>query len=186
MENIIFYLGCLIPVTYCGYTDIKTGLIYNKVTLPMILAGVCYSIYISRLQVALLGLAIGFIILLVCALIGGVGGGDVKLAAALGAWYGFNVIWVLLIGSVISIIWGGFKLYEQKQLKNRASVFFKGIFYRFIYGMKGSLILPKLPEEDEPVPDDVIPFGTCLALASWIMFFLGAAEAAPFLMGVML
>jgi Flp pilus assembly protein protease CpaA len=64
MDKIIFLLGCLIPVTVCGYTDFKTGYIYNKVTLPMILAGICYSIYASQLKEALLGLALGFLILL--------------------------------------------------------------------------------------------------------------------------
>lgn len=172
MENIIFLLGCLIPVTCCGYTDFKTGYIYNKITLPMILAGIAYAIYASRLQDALLGLAIGFFILLLCALMGGTGGGDVKLAAALGTWYGFNVAWVLILGSAFCVIWGGYKLYRQGQLKKHASVFFKGLWYRYILGMKGALILPKLPEEDEPVPDDVIPYGTCLALASWIIFFI--------------
>jgi len=172
MDKIIFLLGCLIPVTVCGYTDFKTGYIYNKVTLPMILAGICYSIYASQLKEALLGLALGFLILLICALMGGVGGGDVKLAAALGAWFGTDVLWVLLLGSFFCIIWGGYKLFKKGQLKKRASVFFKGLFYRCIYGMKGTLILPKLPEEDEPVPDDVIPYGTCLALASWIIFFV--------------
>jgi Flp pilus assembly protein protease CpaA len=168
MENILFILGCLIPVTYCGYTDYKTGLIYNKVTVPMILAGICYSAYISKLQDSLLGLAIGFAILMICALMGGVGGGDVKLAAALGSWYGFNVVWVLLFGSMLCVVWGGLKLQRQGKLKQRASVFFKGLFYRIIYGVKGALILPKLPEDDT-VPDDVIPYGTCLALASWVI-----------------
>jgi len=172
MDKIIFLLGCLIPVTVCGYTDFKTGYIYNKVTLPMILAGICYSIYASQLKEALLGLALGFLILLICALMGGVGGGDVKLAAALGAWFGTDVLWVLLLGSFFCIIWGGYKLFKKGQLKKRAFVFFKGLFCRCIYGMKGALILPKLPEEDEPVPDDVIPYGTCLALASWIIFFI--------------
>jgi len=170
MENLIFILGCLVPVTFCGYTDIKTGLIYNKVTLPLILAGIAFAIYASRLPDALLGLAIGFLILLICALMGGVGGGDVKLAAALGAWYGFNVVWVLLVGSLFSVVWGGYKLAKKGQLKRRMSIFFKGIFYRFVYGMKGTLILPELPDEDKPVPDEVIPYGTCLALASWVVF----------------
>lgn len=170
MENILFILGCLIPVTICGYTDLKKGLIYNKVTLPMLLAGIGYSLYVSRLQDAMVGLAIGFFVLLVCALMGGVGGGDVKLAAALGVWYGFNVVWVILVGSVFCIAWGGYKLCKQGHLNARMSMFFKGIFYRFLYGMKGTLILPKLPEESEPVPDDVIPYGTCLALGSWIFY----------------
>lgn len=172
MVNIFFLLGCLIPATICGHTDLKTGLIYNKVTLPMILAGIGYSIYTSRLPDALLGLVIGFFILLICALMGGIGGGDVKLAAGLGVWFGFNVVWVLLVGSILCIIWGGYKLCKQGQLKTRVSIFFKGLFYRFIYGMKGALILPKLPDESEPVPDEVIPYGTCLALASWIVFFV--------------
>lgn len=141
MDKIIFLLGCLIPVTVCGYTDFKTGYIYNKVTLPMILAGICYSIYASQLKEALLGLALGFLILLICALMGGVGGGDVKLAAALGAWFGTDVLWVLLLGSFFCIIWGGYKLFKKGQLKKRAFVFFKGLFCRCIYGMKGALIL---------------------------------------------
>jgi len=71
----------------------------------MIAAGICYSIYTSQIKEALLGLALGFFILLICGLMGGVGGGDVKLAAALGAWFGTDVLWVLLLGSFFCIIW---------------------------------------------------------------------------------
>lgn len=172
MADIALLLGCLLPATMCAITDLKTHLIYNKVTLPMLAAGLIYAAFAGRLQDALLGMALGFGVIFVCVLMGGAGGGDAKLAAALGAWMGTReVVWVLLIGAAVGVIWGSCKLFRQGELKKRFALFFKGIFYRCVWGMKGTLILPKLPEElDAPVPRDAIPFGACLALAAWVVW----------------
>lgn len=169
MEKILFIFGCLIPVTICGYTDIKKGLIYNKITIPMLLMGLAYSVYISSIQNALLGLIIGFGVLFLCFLIGGVGGGDVKLSAALGAWFGCKIAWLLVIASLICVLWGGFKLFKQEKLKTRTKLFCNGLLYQLVYGAKGTLILPKLPDENN-TSEEAVPFGICLAVASWVIF----------------
>lgn len=168
-HDLFVFFGCLIPALICAVTDFKTHLIPNKITLPMLAAGLAHAAAVKNLPDALLGLVFAGGVLLVCALMGGVGGGDLKLAAALGVWFGFrNALWILLIASFVGVVWGSWKLAKQGKLKARMLLFFRGLFLEAVYGMRGAMILPKLPEDPEaPAPPEAVPFGTCLAAAAW-------------------
>lgn len=66
----------------------------------------------------LLGILVGFAVTAIFGLAGGLGGGDVKLVAALGAWLGpiallVVLFWTALIGMLLAI---GFRLGGQKDL----------------------------------------------------------------------
>jgi prepilin peptidase CpaA len=72
-------------------TDLWKFKVYNALTLPTLIGGVFVSWWIgglSGLGSSLLGAAIGFFVLAAFFALGGVGAGDVKLFAALGAWLG--------------------------------------------------------------------------------------------------
>jgi prepilin peptidase CpaA len=74
-----------------AWQDLKTRRIPNYLTLGTVLAGLGYQLGSggwSGLHAGFLGLAVGFILLFVPYLLGGLGGGDVKALAALGAWLG--------------------------------------------------------------------------------------------------
>lgn len=141
----------------------------------MLAAGLIYAVYTGRLPDAVLGFGLGFGIIFLCVLLGGAGGGDLKLAAALGMWFGYReTLYVLLLGSLIGLAWGCVLLYKQGKLGSRVKVFFKGVWCSFVLGMKGTMQMPKLPEDpDAPVPKDAIPFGTCLAVAAWTIYLAG-------------
>lgn len=172
IHNLFILFGCLIPALICAVTDFRTYLVPNKITLPMLAGGFFYAVCAGSLPDGLLGFAFAGGTLLVCALMGGAGGGDLKLAAALGMWFGFqNVLWVLLIGSFTGVAWGFWSLAKRGELKARMFLFFRGLFLKAVYGMEGVVILPKLPEDPEaPPPKDVVPFGTCLAAAAWAVW----------------
>jgi len=100
----------------------------NWITFPMILAGWIYSTTAfgwEGLGYSLLGTAVGLGLLLPAYAIGGMGAGDVKLMAGVGAWvhatitfYAFCVSAVL--GGVIAV---GMVLYQKRWAKHRDQFF---------------------------------------------------------------
>lgn len=85
-------------------TDFEQYLIFNLMLLPLAILGLIYSLLMGwPLWMQLLGaLAAGAVFLLLGIIsMGGLGGGDVKLAAALGCWFPPAVLLdVLLVGTV--------------------------------------------------------------------------------------
>jgi Flp pilus assembly protein protease CpaA len=86
-----------------GWTDLRTGLIPDRLTLPGLVAGVVLNTLLggwSGLEGALLGAGLGLLLLLPFFLLRSLGAGGVKLAVALGAFVGPRVLVKLLIASV--------------------------------------------------------------------------------------
>jgi prepilin peptidase CpaA len=88
-------------------TDVRKGLVYNWLTLPAILLGIGLSIFQegwTGLGLSILGMVLGGGALLIPFCLGGMGGGDVKLMAAIGAIMG-----PLFVGEtlLVSILAGG-------------------------------------------------------------------------------
>lgn len=105
--------GVLVTILIiCVITDLKNRKIYNKVTFP----GVVMAFIINLMQGGALGVAyslagflVGFGLLLIPYLLGGMGAGDVKLLALVGAFKGMTFvlltsIYMALIGGVIALV----------------------------------------------------------------------------------
>ncbi|WP_293696991.1 A24 family peptidase [uncultured Phascolarctobacterium sp.] len=88
MMSFIFVL-CLL---YHTYTDMKSMLLYDKVTLLLATVGAVRAFYEHQLLDALYGagVTLAIMLLLYFASRGGMGEGDVKLAPALGIWLGLE------------------------------------------------------------------------------------------------
>ena len=88
MLSVIFIL-CLL---YHTYTDMKSMLLYDKVTLLLAAVGVVRAFCEHQLLEALYGAGAMLVIMLLLyfASRGGMGEGDVKLAPALGIWLGLE------------------------------------------------------------------------------------------------
>lgn len=66
----------------------------NWITFPMILSGLVYSTCVGGaggLGAGLLGMSVGLLTLLPLYSVGGMGAGDVKLMAGIGAWLGWEI-----------------------------------------------------------------------------------------------
>lgn len=100
MLSVIFIL-CLL---YHTYTDMKSMLLYDKVTLLLAAVGVVRAFFEHQLLEALCGAGVLLVIMLLLyfASRGGMGEGDVKLAPALGIWLGLEQGLLCLLLAFIS------------------------------------------------------------------------------------
>ena len=85
-----------------SFTDVRDFKVYNVLTIPCFVAGVAFYTTtqgLPGLGYSLGGAILGFLILLLPYLLGGVGAGDVKFVMAIGAWLGPALLFpALLIG----------------------------------------------------------------------------------------
>ena len=82
--------------------DARTGRIPNTLTVPAIAAGILYSGFHGNLLSSIAGVVFGGGLYFLLAATGGMGGGDAKLGAALGAWGGFPFAVVMVILAAIA------------------------------------------------------------------------------------
>lgn len=87
-----------------AWIDGKELKVPNWITFPMVLAGLVYSAWAggwSGLGFGLAGMATGLLCLLPLYSVGGMGAGDVKLMAGIGAWMGWQVTLQAFVVSVV-------------------------------------------------------------------------------------
>ncbi|APG62996.1 hypothetical protein LPB140_09570 [Sphingorhabdus lutea] len=98
------FLG--INLCYCIYTDFKSRLIYNYITLPIALAAPIYWYATGDTSFSAIAthLAIGigtFLFYSIFHKFGWMGGGDVKLFAALAFWFDFVTVAKMLLYAAV-------------------------------------------------------------------------------------
>lgn len=105
----------LFPFLICGeavWHDLRTREIPDNVSLRISISGILatgLSWHTLSLPEALIGILVGFIAVLPFTLLDGIGGGDLKLLAALGAWLGVTgtfglLFWTAMSGMGLAII----------------------------------------------------------------------------------
>lgn len=152
----------LILLAICFVTDIRERKIYNKVLLPVLLLSLFWNTVMdgwSGLGSSLLGLAAGFLLLLIPYLMKGMGAGDVKLLAVIGAIKGpmfvlTTGVYMAVIGAALAILLIGWRLLKAKQLLtllHRNSL--------MNYGMKLNLIRSFSSKE-------ALPYGVAIAFGA--------------------
>ena len=83
-------------------TDLWKFKIYNALTVPLLLSGLAYHAVVggvAGLSGSLAGALFGFAALLAFYVMGGMGAGDVKLMAAVGAWLGLPLTFAVFLAS---------------------------------------------------------------------------------------
>ena len=94
------------------YTDLKSRKIYNKVLYPVLLVAIITQLMVGGwdgLRLSLTGFLVGLGLLIIPFFLGGIGAGDVKLLALVGAFKGpmfviYTGIYMALIGALMAIV----------------------------------------------------------------------------------
>lgn len=161
----------VIILVICLITDLKERKIYNKIIFPSLIIAFILNLLLSSwsgLLSSITGFFVGLGILLIPYLMGGMGAGDVKLLALIGAIKGtsfvlYTSVYMALLGGIIAI---GILLYRKEFFKKIQSVLFFLIGRR--YGMKIHLDLEKDPMKA------MYPYGVAITGGAFVsMFFRG-------------
>ena len=88
--SVLFTMVFLLLLAYHAYTDVRSFLLYDRVTLALAAVGIGRAVFAGDVLAAFAGAAALLAVMLTIyfASRGGMGEGDVKLAAALGVWLG--------------------------------------------------------------------------------------------------
>jgi prepilin peptidase CpaA len=114
-------------VLVAAYIDGRQLRVPNKITYPMIIAGWIYSMisfevrgdgWYFGLWWSLVGTAVGLMTLLPAYAIGGMGAGDVKMMAAVGAWiYGWATFYAFCISALVGAVLAVFMIVFSGQVR---------------------------------------------------------------------
>jgi prepilin peptidase CpaA len=100
----------LVAASIAAVTDVWKFKVHNGLTFPLLASGLAYHGIAdgwSGLGASALGVLFGFAVLLVPYAMGGVGGGDVKFMAGVGAWLGVSdAINVFVIAALAGGVYG--------------------------------------------------------------------------------
>ncbi len=170
----------LIVLAAATFMDLRKRLIPNWLVLPFLLLGIAFSPWRSDWQQgsghgfgwhglgqSFAGLGLGFLIYGFLFWLGGRGGGDAKLCAAIGAWIGpmqliFALVYAGMAGGIMVLCWavlGGF----FKELFTGAS--------DLVFGWKGRG-LKRDPERTLANPlRRSMPYAPAIAIGTMMSFF---------------
>jgi prepilin peptidase CpaA len=92
----------LLAAFVAAVTDIWKFKVYNALTVPLLVSGLLYHGFRDELTDSLVGILFGFAALITLYLVGGMGAGDVKLMAGVGAWLGMPLTFYVFIASSLA------------------------------------------------------------------------------------
>ena len=115
----------LIVLVVATFTDLRSRRIPNWLVLPFLAIGIAVSGWVHGwhgLGQSFEGLGLGLLIYGFLFWMGGMGAGDVKLAAAIGAWIGPNQLFIALVvtamaGGIMVLVWALFRGYLKDLFK---------------------------------------------------------------------
>lgn len=177
-----------VVLVVCAVTDVRTGKIYNVVTYPAIaIALIGHTLTGSLfgheeamgLTGSLAGLAVGFAPMLLAWAAGGIGGGDAKLMAAVGALTGWRfVVMAMFYGFAVAALMAIVVMLQRRiawQTLKRIG--------RFLY----LALTPGKPGDPATAESPKVPFGLALCIGSagaGIEAILRGPDAVKLLLGI--
>lgn len=164
----------LVSVTLivAAWIDGKELRVPNWMTYPMVFTGLIFNACINGwagLGDALVGMVVGLLCLLPLYAVGGMGAGDVKLMAGIGAWLGAAITFYAfcvstVVGAVMAIIMVLYKRSFQKHYANFVMIFMEWM------QIKDPRELSRIAAERKPTMF-LLPYGIPICIGS-IAYFL--------------
>jgi len=162
----------LVVVAIATFTDLRSRRIPNWLVLPFLLAGIIVSTGIhgwTGLAQSLEGIGLGALLFGILYWMGGMGMGDVKLVAAIGAWIGpsqlgFALVITGITGGIMALCWaaaGGF-----------LGELFSGTG-ELIFGMKERGMRPPRDLVLSNPATRKLPYAPAIAIGTLVSFFAG-------------
>lgn len=156
----------------CVVTDIRKRKIYNKVIFPSLIIAAVINVFMdgfNGITTTLVGFSLGIAILFIPFYLGGMGAGDVKLLAFIGALKGtsfvfITAIYMALVGGIIAL---AILLFRKGWAKN-------AIYY--LVGRKFGLSIPL--SFDKQALTTTYPYGVAISLGA---VFALVFQELPFL-----
>jgi len=153
-----------------GWTDWRSRRIPNWLTVPGLLVGLAVNVLTGGwpgLKISLLGAGLGLLMLLPFVFLRSLGAGDWKLAGALGAFVGWEILLNLLMGSILvaGVMALALVIYKRR---------FKQTM-RNIGRLLGSIFMFRMPGAEVSLdnPESLkVPYGVTLALTT-LLFGIG-------------
>jgi prepilin peptidase CpaA len=153
-----------------GWTDWRSRRIPNWLTVPGVLVGVTVNLLTGGwpgLKTSLLGAGFGLLVLLPFVFLRSLGAGDWKLAGALGAFVGWEVLMTLLMGSILvaGVMALALVIYKRRFKETLGN----------IGRLLGSILMLRMPGAEVSLdnPQSLkIPYGVALALTT-LLFGIG-------------
>jgi prepilin peptidase CpaA len=169
MQSIAWW-PTLIVLVIATFTDLRSRRIPNWLVFPFMIAGVVVSGWLhgwSGIGHSLAGWALGGLLFGVLSLMGGMGMGDVKLCAAIGAWVGPAQ---LMLALVLTGITGGIMVFVWAACGGFLGELFSGTG-ELLFSMKNRGLRPH-PELvlDNPLTRKM-PYAPAIAIGTLISFF---------------
>jgi prepilin peptidase CpaA len=160
---------------WMAWTDVRTHRIPNLLNLFCALAGLGYQMGawgLHGLEDGLLGLLLGFVLMIGFYLLAGMGAGDVKALAALGAWLGpWNTFLLFILmglsGFPLVIVF----LWQRGQLFNKIRRFWSWVLNLALLRSTTTANHSKIP----PAPEERLPYAAAIALGMVLLCFFMAA-----------
>ena len=159
----------LLLVTAC-FTDVRARRIPNRLVAVIAVAGLVFSWVAVGGWVAvgksLLGVSLGFAIWIVFYAVGVLGAGDVKLAAAAGAWLGVGGIWrASLVAAVAGGVLAVLMLTSERRMRETIGRLGLSV-------STGSLALLQAGQDSDaannPARGRPMPYGVALAIGALV------------------
>ena len=177
----------LVMSVYHDYTSQK---IPNKITFPAFLSGVLLSTIFFGIQGfmnSVVGFLVGFLVLLLPFILGGMGAGDVKLMAAIGAIKGaqfvlMTFIYTAIVGGVIAILYSvykrgfviSFKLFSGFILAPVLRFFYRTTGQKKLIKWYGDIKKNEMNSDKIYIPYAIpISIGALLVFTNWIPYLIG-------------
>ncbi|MDA1013377.1 MAG: A24 family peptidase [Planctomycetota bacterium] len=171
MENWHVKVVCLILIV-AAYIDGKELRVPNWITFPMVFSGLIYCTWamgLSGLGYGIVGMFVGLLCLLPLYAVGGMGAGDVKLMAGVGAWLGWQTTFYAfavstVVGAVMAVL---MVLYRKSFRKHAVNLL---VIWNEWMSVKDPWELSKIAAERKPTMM-LLPYGIPICIGS-IAYFI--------------